>query len=151
MQRKKKRSVFNWSFFSSVLFSPLHFLLKDTRRDTQKKRERAEIRDDTAARETKTAKEQRQKRQSLSSPQKLLSPFVCAEREREKERERERKKESAKNSCCVERNVFFPLREKKKAHLSSHLISSHLCWKDYASRAAKRRKKRRRRRWWRRW
>ena len=100
MQRKKKRSVFNWSFFSSVLFSPLHFLLKDTRRDTQKKRERAEIRDDTAARETKTAKEQRQKRQSLSSPQKLLLPFVCAERERERERERAQKRKREELLLC---------------------------------------------------
>jgi hypothetical protein len=49
------------------------------------------------------------------------------EREREKERQRESKKESAKNfRCIIERNVFFSFARKKKAHLSSHLISSLL-------------------------
>ena len=133
-------------FFSSSLS------FKRYTRRQRKKRERAETREDAAARKRRQQlqKNSGRKAVSLSSPQKLLAQRE-REREREKERQRESKKESAKNVLYFERNVFFFLCEKKKAHLSSHLISSHLCWKDYASRAAKRRKKRRRRRWWRRW
>ena len=157
IQRKKKRKVrlflvffFLFRPFLSSSLSFKRYAQTDRRR---KKRERAETREDDAAarkRRQQLQKNSGRKAVSLSPPLKNYS-HKEREREREKERQRESKKESAKNfRCIVERNVFFSFARKKKR--ISHLISSHLCWKDYASRAAKRRKKRRRRRWWwRRW
>jgi len=150
-RKKKKRSVFLVFFF---LFRPFFSSSLSFKRYTQTDNERKEKEQRHATTQPRTARRRLQKNSgrkavSLSSPQKLLAQRE-RERERKKERQRESKKESAKNFRCVERNVFFSFARKKKR--ISHLISSHLCWKDYASRAAKRRKKRRRRRrWWRRW
>jgi hypothetical protein len=132
-------------FLRPFLSSSLSFKRYTQRQ--QKKRERAEIHDDTAARETTTAKEQRQK-SSLSPPLKNYFHRLRGERERERETEREQKRK--REELVVLRETFFFSFARKKKRISQ-LISSHLCWKDYASRAAKRRKKRRRRRWWRRW
>ena len=148
---REKKSVFNWSFFSSVLFSPLHFLFKDTRRRENKRKEKEQRYATTQPRARRRLQKNSGRKGSLSPPLKNYFHLLFARRERERKRERESAKKKARRTLVVLRETFFSFARKKKAHLSSHLISSHLCWKDYASRAAKRRKKRRRRRWWRRW
>ena len=154
-RKKKKRSVFLVFFF---LFRPFFSSSLSFKRYTQtdnerKEKEQRHARTQPRERDDNNCKRTAAEKQSLSPP---LKNYLRKERERERERKRDReraKKKARRTSVVLLRETFFfPLREKKSASLISSL-SSHLCWKDYASRAAKRRKKRRRRRrrWWRRW
>ena len=108
--------VFFFPFLSSSLSFKIHTETTKEKRKRRDTRRHSRARDDDCKR---TAAE----KQSLSSPQKLLSPFERRERERERETEREQKRKR-EELVVLRETFFFPLREKKSASLiSSHLIS----------------------------
>jgi hypothetical protein len=129
-EKEKKVRLFFVFFF---LFRPFFSSSLSFKRYAQTDNERKEKEQRHVTTQPRTAR--RQQLQQKNSGRKavslslLPSKITCTkrerEREREKERQRESKKESAKNLFLL-RETFFFLCEKKKAHLSSHLISSLL-------------------------
>ena len=130
-KEKSHARLFGLFFSSSLSFK------RYTQTTTKEKRK---------SRDTTTrlrAKLRQRKNSSNSSLSPLLKKHFHRLRGERKRHQREQKRKS-EELVLLRETFFFPLREKK----SASLISSHLCWKDYASSTANRRK-RRRRRWWR--